>query len=74
MRRYSGDPYWLTLKWAGKCSGCGAAMAAGLRAFRYKTGDLYGAECGCGDRHEAEFLSAACDEAVYAGDGDPYAS
>lgn len=74
MRHYSGDPRWLTLKWPGKCTQCGAVMAAGLRAFRYKDGSLFGDECGCGDQHEREFLSAAADEEAYAGTGDPYAS
>ena len=64
-RRYRGDPSWLTLRYAGQCKRCGAVLAAGSEAFRYKTGDLYGSACGHGQQCSAEFAAAAEDEEVY---------
>ena len=63
--RYAGDPHWITCRWPGKCASCGAAIAPGERAFRYKTRQLYGDACGCGQAHEFEFAAAAQDESNY---------
>jgi len=67
--RYSGDPRWITCRWPGKCASCGAAMARGAQAFRYKTGQLYGDACGCGQTREHEFIAEAEDELAYGGAG-----
>jgi len=61
---YSGDPYWLTLKYTGKCAGCGEEIAKGEDAFRFKSGKLFGKKCGCGLGESERFTEAA--EAEYA--------
>jgi len=66
-RRYSGDPYWITCKYTGKCSKCRAEIKKGDRAFRYKCGSLFGGECGCGDEASREFDACAEDEDRYLG-------
>lgn len=68
-RRYAGDPYWLTLKFVGKCAGCGAEMKAGSQGFRYKNGQIFGEACGCGRKNEQDFISCAEDEDMYNGGG-----
>lgn len=65
MKRYPGDPYWLNLRFPGKCRKCGADLCKGSLAFRYKDGSLYGKSCGHGDAAEADFLAAAEDEEFY---------
>lgn len=67
MRRYSGDPYWITCKYPGKCRKCGATIKKGSKAFRYKDGSLYGGDCGCGDAASADFEACAFDEAMCTG-------
>ena len=64
-KSYSGDPYWITCKYPATCAKCGAAIAKGQRAYRYKSGKLYGEACGCGLACDADFVSAAADEAFY---------
>ena len=64
---YSGDPWWIKCSCAHKCSGCGALIEQGGEAYRYKTGELYGRACGCGEQHERDFCAAAADEAMYCG-------
>ena len=68
--RVKGDPYWIAVRYAGECRGCGAAIPRGADAFYYPKGRaLYGADCGCGLAASAEFEDAAraescspCDE------------
>ena len=67
---YSGDPYWLTLRFAGTCAGCGAPIPRGAEAFRFKNKKLYGEACGCGTRESEQFEALAQDEAFY--NGGPY--
>ena len=46
MPKYQGDPRWVTLRHAGKCSKCGASLAKGSEAFYYPKGKhAYGATC-----------------------------
>ena len=70
--RYSGDPYWITLKHAGKCRRCGEVLPVGSRAFRYKDGSLYGEECGHGDECHRNFAAAAEDEAFLSRDMEDF--
>lgn len=60
FRRQGGDPYWIFLKFHGKCAkaGCGAHLPKGSRAFRYKDGSLYGDKCGHGEAAAADFNAA----------------
>ena len=62
MKRYVGDPYWLTLRCRGTCHGCGREIKRGERAFRFKDGSLYCDSAGCGWRESAAFIAAAQDE------------
>ena len=68
MRHYNGDPYWLTCKYPATCAACSAPIRKGDRAFRYKSGKLFGEACGCGETHQADFDACAFDEAVYTGE------
>ena len=70
MTRYSGDPYWIRCRYAGKCAKCGAVIHKGAEAFRYKNRSLFGRECGCGLAAERDFQGLAHDEAVY--NGEPW--
>jgi len=63
--RYKGDPYWITLRFLGKCASCGAELPKGSEAFKYKDGSLYGEACGCGEEASREFSCAADDEDLY---------
>jgi hypothetical protein len=62
---YSGDPYWLTLRWPGICAGCGASFPKGARAFRFKNKKLYGEPCGCGTAESERFDELARAEYAY---------
>lgn len=63
MRRFSNDPHWLTVKYAGKCAKCGAPIKAGESAFYYPIGkSVYGTKCGCGDEHSRDFEAAKFDD------------
>ncbi len=66
-KRYSGDPYWLTLKYQGTCSRCGDAIPRGADAFRFKSGALYCTKEECGGKESRAFESAAFDESMYTG-------
>ncbi|MDG2124886.1 MAG: hypothetical protein P8J87_14380 [Verrucomicrobiales bacterium] len=67
MSRYSGDPYWLTARFNGKCHSCDQAIRKGDRAYYYpRERRLYGDPCGCGQEHAADFEAHAADE------GDAY--
>lgn len=61
MKRYEGDPYWVTVNRNSSCY-CGKTIFLGERAFRYKDGTLLGEPCGCGCQAEREFLAAVEDE------------
>jgi len=67
MKRYAGDPYWLTLRYRGICAGCGREIKQGERAFRFKDGSLYCDSADCGQRESAAFNEAALDEEFLAG-------
>jgi hypothetical protein len=63
MRRYTGDPYWITARYAGACARCHQPIRAGERAFYYPKGKvLYCQASACGEQCAAEFQSAAQDE------------
>lgn len=66
-KRYSGDPYWLTLRYPGECRRCKRQLAKGERAFRYKCGSLYCDSDRCGRACSREFEGAAFDEAILGG-------
>lgn len=68
-RRIGGDPYWLTVKFDGKCKECGAKVSRGARAFYYPNGrHLLGKDCcGAADKASADFQSAAFDESMMTG-------
>jgi len=66
--RYSGDPRWITLRYAGsKCRRCGKQLKRGERAFRYKDGSLYCDSDNCGQAASRSFDAAASDEAMLTG-------
>ena len=63
MARYSGDPYWLTARYDGKCHRCKTTINAGTRAFYYPNGKRLLCESEhCGGEASAEFSAAAFDE------------
>ena len=64
MNRYAGDPYWIEVRYAGKCSRCGNPLPRGARAFYFPKGkEIYCQTCG---QPEADsFAEAARDEATY---------
>jgi len=67
MKRYSGDPYWLTVRFDGRCS-CGQLVKRGEQAFYYPRGKtLCGKSCGCADKAAADFAACAQDETFYSG-------
>jgi len=59
---YNGDPYWLTARFAGTCSGCGKPLAKGEQVFRFKNGKLFAESCGCGIYESQQFEQIAQDE------------
>ncbi len=63
------DPRWITTRYRGSCSRCGAGIPAGTQAFYYPNGkQLYGKTC-CDAAQEAaaDFNAAVFDEAQYHG-------
>ena len=64
---YSGDPYWITLRYPSVCAGCGTPIPKGADAFRFKSGKLYGEPCHCGTAESERFDELAHDEAMYSG-------
>ncbi len=67
--RYSADPHWLSARYPGKCSKCGATFRAGASVFYYPKGKAcYPAAC-CGERASADFSMAVQDENLMAGSG-----
>jgi hypothetical protein len=64
--RYRGDPHWITARFAGKCSKCGAKIEKGDEAFYYpKTKSLLGKKCGHGQEAEQDFLDMVEVEEAY---------
>ncbi len=72
MKKYFNDPRPLTVRYTGKCAECGTTLKKGTSAYYWPSdGKLY---ClSCGESEYREFLSAAADEAVYLGTGNPFA-
>ncbi len=71
---YSSDPRWITVRYRGTCSGCASPIPVGADAFYFpRTRDLFCSKTGCGQAEALDFASHACDEAVYAGHGVPFA-
>ena len=61
MGRKARDPYWITAKRNGECSGCEAPVKKGERAFWYPNGRKI--LCGrCGEAASREFDAAVWDE------------
>ena len=71
MHHYINDPQPITVKWTGECAGCNAILRKGSFAYYWPSdGKLY---CqSCGESEYRLFLSAAADEAVYNGIGNPF--
>lgn len=65
MKRYRGDPRWVTVQEETECMRCGKPILRGEQAFTYKTGQKYGKQCGCGCEAEAEFEALAADEEMF---------
>jgi hypothetical protein len=58
----------VTVKYDGRCVGCGWHIVAGEHAFYYPLNrSLYGYECGCGDACERDFTAHEADERVNEG-------
>lgn len=66
MRTYSGDPYWMTAKYAGNCAKTGAPFKRGDRVFYYpRERKCYAGAAG--EAAAADFQAAAEDEAMMNG-------
>ena len=65
--RYTGDPYWMTVKYRTTCSKCGKTIERGQDGFRFKSGDIFCDGPNCGQRESASFNAAAEDEAFMTG-------
>lgn len=65
-RRYGGDPYWLTARFASVCS-CGKRIEKGERGFFYPNGRRMLCAAPCGEKADREFQSAKQDEAFMGG-------
>ncbi|HEX6749892.1 MAG TPA: hypothetical protein VF092_21545 [Longimicrobium sp.] len=63
-----GDPYWLTARRDGTCSGCNGKVRRGDQIFYYPSSrSVYCAADGCGGRASRDFDACAFDEAMVAG-------
>ena len=72
MSRYRGDPRWITARFSSVC-GCGKRINKGEDILYWPSSRT--AQCKtCGEPEWQDFLSAAADEDVYNGFGNPYAS
>lgn len=65
MKRYSRDPYWITMRYAGKCAGCGVAIRKGYQAYYYPATRKMYCLGSCGQAAQADFAAHAQDEEVY---------
>ena len=64
----SGDPRWLSVRYAGECAGCGASLPKGSRAFYWPKDKRL--ECAqCGESSERRFVAEVQDE-VFSGGWD----
>ena len=72
MKKYFNDPRPLTVRYTGKCAECGTTLKKGSAAYYWPSdGKIY---ClFCGESEYRQFLSAAADEEVYQGIGNPFA-
>ncbi len=72
MKKYFNDPRPITVRYTGKCAECATTLKKGSAAYYWPSdGKLY---ClSCGESEYRDFLSAAADEAVYLGTGNPFA-
>ncbi|MEI6092019.1 MAG: hypothetical protein WCR42_16330, partial [bacterium] len=72
MKKYFNDPRPLTVRYQANCAECGTILKKGTFAYYWPSdGKLY---CqACGESEFRQFLSAAADEAVYQGIGNPFA-
>ncbi|MGD0261500.1 MAG: hypothetical protein ABSD29_16925 [Verrucomicrobiota bacterium] len=66
MPQYSGDPRWLTARFASKCP-CGKTIQRGERTFYYPRTKIALCQQPCGQKASAEFAAAAQDEAFCGG-------
>ena len=72
MKKYFNDPRPITVRYQGSCAECGKTLKRGSEAYYWPSdGKIY---CiFCGESEYRQFLSAAADEAVYNGIGNPFA-
>lgn len=72
-KHYSKDPYKLNLKYGSNCAKCNVYVFKGQPAYYWpSTRSVF---CpACGEPEYRQFRSAAADEDVYNGSGNPYAS
>jgi len=76
MKKYFNDPRPITVRYTGDCAECGTILKSGTSAYYWPSdGKFYCQSCGesvpiaIGNR---QFLSAAANEAVYQGTGNPF--
>lgn len=66
MRRYQGDPYWISVRRRDVCRRCKCEIKPGESAFYYPKGRaLYCDSDGCGRACSLEFSAAAAAEDFY---------
>ena len=74
MRRYAGDPRWITTRYRGTCAHCAGPIPKGAAAYYYpRTRDLFCNKASCGQAEAVDFVSHAMDEEAYAREGAPFA-
>lgn len=71
MKHYSRDPRWITARF-GRCGKCGVEIAGKDALYYPATRSIFCEKCG--ESEWQSFLSAAHDEDVMSGSGNPYAS
>lgn len=68
MKTYSGDPYWMTAKFPGKCAKTGEPFKCGERVFYYpRERKAYAGKAA--EQAAADFAACAQDEAFANGGG-----
>ena len=72
MKKYFNDPRPITIRYQANCAECNARLKKGTQAYYWPSdGKIY---CiSCGESEYRQFLSAAADEEVYQGIGNPFA-
>jgi len=68
--RYSGDPFWMKVKYPTTCKRCGKSVQPGEEVFRFKDGSMYCDAPDCGQRESNSFNASAQDEAMFGGGMD----